>query len=90
LPVVLERTASMIREINRLLGVVRTKTSEGRAQLWVLAAFPLFIVGAFHAVQPGYFDPLQQSFVGQLCVGAAVALWIASLLVARKVMAVDV
>lgn len=90
LPAVLERTAGTIREINRLLGVVRTKTSEGRAQLWVLATFPLFIIGALHTAEPGYFDPLQQSFVGQLCVGFASILWIGSLLLARKIMAVDV
>ncbi|HVH42022.1 MAG TPA: type II secretion system F family protein [Labilithrix sp.] len=90
LPGVLERTASMIREMNRLLGVVRSRTSEGRAQLWVLALFPVFVVAAFELVQPGYFDPLRSSFVGQLCVGAAGILWIASLLLGRKIMAVDV
>lgn len=90
LPAVLERTASMIREINRLLGVVRVKTSEGRAQLLVLAVFPLFVLVAFHVIEPGYFDPLQHSFVGQLCVAAASLLWVGSLLVARKIMAVDI
>lgn len=90
LPVVLERTAATIREMNRLLGVVRTKTGEGRMQLWVLALFPLFIVFAFNAAQQGYFDPLQHSLVGQITVGIAAVLWIGSLLLARKVLAVDV
>ncbi|MBX3220304.1 MAG: type II secretion system F family protein [Labilithrix sp.] len=90
LPAVLERTASMIREINRLFGVVRTKTSEGRAQVVLLAVFPMFIIGAFHLADPGYFDPLQHSLLGQLCVAVASLLWVASLLVARKIMAVDV
>jgi tight adherence protein B len=90
LPVVLERTASTIREMNRLLGVVRTKTGEGRMQLWVLAGFPFLIAFGFNAVQAGYFDPLQDSFVGQLAVGVAATLWIASLLLARKVLTVDV
>ncbi len=90
LPVVLERTAATIREMNRLLGVVRTKTSEGRAQLWVLAGFPLGIVFAFSAVQEGYFDPLKDSFVGQIAIFVAAVFWIASLLLARKVLAVDV
>ena len=90
LPVVLERTAATIREMNRLLGVVRTKTGEGRMQLWVLALFPLFIVFGFNAMQKGYFDPLQQSVIGQIAVGIAVALWLASIVVARKVLSVDV
>jgi tight adherence protein B len=90
LPAVLERTASMMREINRLLGVVRTKTSEGRMQLIVLAGFPFLIIGMLHLAEPGYFEPLQRSFVGQLCVGTACVLWVLSLLAARKIMAVDV
>ena len=90
LPVVLERTATTIREMNRLLGVVRAKTGEGRMQLWVLAAFPLLIVFGFNAAQKGYFDPLQDSLIGQMAVGAAAVLWIASLLLARKVLSVDV
>ena len=90
LPVVLERTAATIREMNRLLGVVRTKTGEGRMQLWVLAGFPVFIVLGFNAAQKGYFDPLQHSVVGQITVGVAAVLWIGSLLLARKVLTVDV
>jgi tight adherence protein B len=90
LPVVLERTATTIREMNRLLGVVRSKTGEGRMQLWVLAAFPFVIAFGLNAVQQGYFDPLQNSVTGQIAVGIAAVLWISSLLVARKVLAVDV
>lgn len=90
LPAVLERTAAMIREITRLLGVVRTRTSQARAQLWVLALFPIFMIVVFDLVQPGYFEPLRSTFVGQLCIGVAAALWIASLLVGRKILAVDV
>ena len=89
LPVVLERTAASIREMNRLMGVVRTKTSEARAQLWVLALFPLFIVGAFSAMSPGFFDPLQTSLYGKIAMGIAMTLWLAALAVARKVMQVD-
>jgi tight adherence protein B len=90
LPVVLERTATTIREMNRLLGVVRSKTGEGRMQLWVLALFPFLIVFGFNAAQKGYFDPLQDSIVGQIAVGIAAVLWISSLLLARKVLSVDV
>jgi tight adherence protein B len=90
LPVVLETTAATIREMNRLDGVVKTKTSEGRAQLWVLAVFPFAICAAFNAVQPGYFDPLQKSFVGYIVLTVAMLFWVASLLIARKVLAVDI
>lgn len=90
LPVVLETTAATIREMNRLEGVVKTKTSEGRAQLWVLAAFPFVICGAFNWVSQGYFDVLQESFVGYAIIAIAMTFWVSSLLVARKVLAVDI
>jgi len=90
LPSVLENTAATIREMGRLEGVVKTKTSEGRAQLWVLAVFPFGICLAFNSVQPGYFDPLQQSFVGYLVTSVAIALWLSALFVARKVLQVDI
>jgi tight adherence protein B len=90
LPTVLETTASTIREMNRLDGVVKTKTSEGRAQLWVLAIFPFAICGAFNWVSPGYFDILQRSFAGYCVMAIAMICWVASLMVARKVLTVDI
>jgi tight adherence protein B len=90
LPVVLETTAATIREMNRLEGVVKTKTSEGRAQLWVLALFPFVICYAFNMVQPGYFSPLESTFVGYIIVAIAMLFWIASIVVALKVLRVDI
>lgn len=90
LPFTLERTAGTIREMNRLFGVVRSKTGEGRAQLWVLALFPAGAAWAFNAVKPGYFEPLQQSIYGQVAIGVAVTLWLAALLLARKILTVDI
>jgi tight adherence protein B len=90
LPTVLENTASTIREMNRLDGVVRTKTSEGRAQLWVLALFPFFICAAFNYAQEGYFEPLQTTVTGYIITAIAVGFWMASLLAARKILKVDI
>ncbi len=90
LPVVLESTAATIREINRLEGVVKTKTSEGRAQLWVLAVFPFAICFAFSQVQEGYFDPLQHTFMGYLVTAVAVMFWVASLVAASRILKVDI
>jgi tight adherence protein B len=90
LPQVLENTAATIREMNRLAGVVKTKTSEARAQLWVLAVFPFVICFAFTMIDPGYFDPLQTTFMGTLLIILALGLWLASLLAARKILKVDI
>jgi tight adherence protein B len=90
LPAVLETTAATIREMMRLQGVVRTKTSESRAQLWVLAVFPFVICYAFVSLDPEYFTPLQRTFVGTLVTAVAVILWLASLMTARKILKVDI
>jgi tight adherence protein B len=89
LPTVLENTAATIREINRLQGVVKTKTSDARAQLWVLAIFPFAICFAFTMLDETYFRPLQTTFVGTIVVTLALGLWLASLLAARKILKVD-
>jgi tight adherence protein B len=76
--------------MNRLDGVVKTKTSEARAQLWVLALFPFGILIAFNSLEEGYFDPLQTSFTGYIVTTVAVVLWMAALLSARKILKVDI
>jgi tight adherence protein B len=89
LPKILETSAATLREMNRLEGVVQSKTSESRAQLWVLAGFPLGIVLLFNSVSPGFFDPLAYTFTGQLVSLAAVALWLTAVLLARQLSKVD-
>ncbi|RYZ05486.1 MAG: hypothetical protein EOO73_19745 [Myxococcales bacterium] len=90
LPKILEKTAETLREMARLQGVVRSKTAEGKAQLAVLAVFPAVILLLFDTVSKGYFDPLTESVFGWIVIAASVALWLASLLMARKVLAVDI
>lgn len=90
LPKILDTTATSLREMARLEGVVRTKTAEGKAQLWVLAVFPLVLMLAFSSVKEGYFDPLTQSVAGYAIIVIAVMCWIASLVTARKILDVDI
>jgi tight adherence protein B len=89
LPQIMETTASAMREMARLEGVVRTKTAQGKAQLWVLALFPFALMFAFNAVSHGYFDPLTSSALGYLVTFIALGLWGGSIVVARRILAVD-
>jgi len=90
LPKILERTAATLREMARLQGVVRSKTAEGKAQVTVLAVFPAFILLLFDTVSRGYFDPLTASIFGWSVIVISLALWLGSVVVARKVLAVDI
>lgn len=89
LPETLEITASTLREMARLEGVLRAKTAQSRMQMWVLGCLPPVLVVAFSQVNPGYFDVLTQSALGWAVIAVGVICWLAALLIARKVMAVE-
>lgn len=89
LPKVLETTAHTLREMRRLEGVVRTKTAEGKAQLWVIGLMPFGLIYGLNVLWPGYFTPLTTSIVGYVIIVACAACWVASIVLARKVLSVD-
>lgn len=90
LPKILETTANTLREMARLQGILRAKTSEGRIQVGVLAAVPAFLLIGFDAVKPGYFEPITSSAIGWAIIVVAVVLWLAALVIARQVLRVEV
>ncbi len=90
LPKVLETTAGTLREMRRLEGVVRTKTAEGKAQLWVIGLMPFALLLLLNALWPGYFNPLTKSLAGYLIIIACTSCWVASIVLARKVLNVDI
>ncbi|MBS2014646.1 MAG: type II secretion system F family protein [Deltaproteobacteria bacterium] len=89
LPKVLETTATTLREMKRLEGVIRTKTADGRMQMWVIGAFPAVVLVLFSSAWPGYFQPLTASFSGYVLTTFISLAWVSALLLARKVLAVD-
>ena len=90
LPAILETTAEAMREMQRLDGVVRAKTAEGKFQAIVLALVPFVLIGGLLYFEPTYFDSLADSVMGFVMVVLAGGLWIASILIARRILAVNV
>ena len=90
LPEMLENAAIALRELARLEGVVRTKTAEGKAQAFVIGLIPLPMIAGIHAMDPHFLEPLASTFLGNLIVAAAATMWAAAILLARKILAVDV
>jgi tight adherence protein B len=88
-PEILDGAAQTLREMARLQGVLRAKTAEGRAQANVLAAFPLLLLFAFDMASPGYFRPLTESATGVMVMLVAVGLWLASVIIMRRIMEVE-
>ena len=86
---VLETTAATLREMMRLEGVLRSKTAQARTQMWVLACIPPVLVGAFEMVKPGYYEPMTSHPLGVVALCVAALAWIASILLARRILAVE-
>lgn len=90
LPHVLKEAAATIREMERLHGVVRTKTAEGRAQSWVIGGLPVLVYLGLDNWKPNHFDPLKNTPVGNALVALAVVLWLAALFAIKKILAVRI
>lgn len=90
LPKVLETTANTLREMRRLEGVLRTKTAEGKAQLWVIGLMPFGLIFGLNALWPGYFAPLTSGIIGYVIIAACTSCWVAAVVLARKVLSVDI
>jgi tight adherence protein B len=86
----LEHAAATLREMARLEGVVRTKTAEGKAQAFVIGAVPGPLVYMLHVLDPNLLEPLWSTRTGHLVLTGSVLLWGAAILLARKIVAVDV
>ena len=89
LPSVLETTAATLREMMRLEGVLRSKTAQARSQMWVLACIPPALVFAFESIKPGYYEPMTSDPIGVLALCVAGLAWFASVMIARKILAVE-
>ncbi len=90
LPQILEQSASTLREMARLEGVVRTKTAEGKMQAMVLAAIPFVLLLAIHSVDNNWLTPLFTTNMGYMVLLVAIALWGAAIFLARRILSVDV
>ena len=90
LPSILEQSASTLREMARLEGVVRTKTAEGKMQATVLAVIPFVLLFALHQVDNNWLRPLFQTTIGYVVLMAATILWASAILVARRILTVDI
>ncbi len=89
LSVTLEETAASMREMTRLEAVLRTKTAEGRMQAYVLASIPFFLLVAIQWIDPHWLAPLAETGTGVLLSAVSAGLWLGAILLARRILTVD-
>ena len=90
LPKVLESTSASLREMARLDGVIRTKTAEGKMQLWVIGALPIVLSFGLNYGFPNYLDLLTSTIPGYMISIAVGMCWVGALILARKVLSIDI
>ncbi len=90
LPEILETTAATLRDMDRLNGVIRAKTAEGKAQMYVIALAPPVIFYGFDSMNHHFFDPLTSSTFGVSLLVLSGLMWLGAVALARKILAVDI
>lgn len=89
LPVVLEQAASTLREMERLEGVLRTKTADSKAQAYALGAIPFALIAFLQHQDADYFSKFTGSGIGIAMLVGAGFLWVGSIVAARRILNVD-
>jgi tight adherence protein B len=87
---ILENTARLIRDRFRVLGDIRTFTTQGRLTGAILVALPLVMALYTWAVQPEYFKPMLESEGGRHALFLAGGMQILGILVVRKIVTIKV
>jgi tight adherence protein B len=90
LPKVLETTASVLRETMRVEGVMESKTSEGKAQVWVMGMLPFVFGGALQVIDPEWMQPLFKDPIGWAILLVVCALEAVGIALVRKFTRIDV
>lgn len=86
----LERSASTLREMARLEGVVRTKTAEGRAQTVVVSILPMPTLYVIDRLSPELLAPLWTTDAGHVLLAIALVMWVVAFVAARRITQVNI
>ncbi|MDH5491707.1 MAG: type II secretion system F family protein, partial [Myxococcales bacterium] len=90
LPTILESSAGSLREMQRLEGVVKTKTAEGKGQVLVLGVMPFLMMGLLTWIERDWLKPLGEATIGFVIVAISATLWLVAIIWARNILDVDV
>jgi tight adherence protein B len=81
---VLENIAYVIRDRYRILGEVRTFTTQGRLSGLILGMLPVIMAGVLSILSPGYLEHMTEDQLGSVLISVAVGLQIIGFFWIRK------
>ncbi len=87
---VLTNLSSIIRKRKQLRAKIRAMTSEGRATSYILGGIPILEFGVLYYITPSYLEPLFTTVTGNIMLAAAAALIVASQVVIRQMINIDI
>lgn len=87
---VLSNLSNIIRKRKQLRAKIHAMTSEGRATAYILGAIPVLEFTVLYFMTPAYLEPLFTTFNGNILLGAAGILIIASQVVIRRMIDIDI
>ena len=82
-------SSAALREAARLEGTLRTKTAEGRGQLFVLGSMPFVLLAVIGWLDPSWFEPLFEHAHGQLIFALCAGLWCVACAWAYRIVEVE-
>ncbi len=74
---VLRSTATLIRERQKIAGVVRVLSAEGRISAWILALMPFVLAVLMYLVNPEFMALLWREDMGVVMLGVSLGLMVA-------------
>lgn len=71
---VLRKTATLIRERQKIAGVVRVLSAEGRISAWILSVMPFLLAFLLHLINPEFVSALWKDPMGLAMLGVSLGL----------------
>jgi len=83
------RLSEIVRVRQRLRLQIRALTAQSRMGGWVVGLLPIFVLGAFSLIQPGYVDQLFYDPTGQKILRIAIVLDLLAIVTIRRLLKVS-
>ena len=77
---VLKKTATLIRERQKIAGVVRVLSAEGRISAWILSLMPFLLAFLLYLINPKFISALWKAQMGLVMLGVSLGLMLVGVL----------
>lgn len=87
---VLEQVTETMRDRERILGEIKTLTSQQRISGWVLSLWPVALGLVFAAFQPSIMALFFTTELGRILIAVWAGLWVAGVFTIRRILDIDI